>query len=350
MARSYSGVVLFLLVALLVFAGYLFYQTQQEPNGQRPPSSAVTVKTATANVEPLLRQISALGTGIANDSVQLIASSSEYLTYLNIIEGQSVQQGDIIARLNDVEQRARVAELQSQLEEQKRQLDRLKNLAATQATAQSMLDEQQTRVNSTVAQLESAQSRLDQMTIKAPFGGILGLRRVSQGAYINSGSVITTLDDISTLRIEFSVPERHIAELAIDMPLSIANVAYRNTEFKGRIKAIDPRLDPVTRSVRVHGVIDNNDLRLRPGMLMNVTVTLTNQDALMIAENALVPLQNRQYVYKVGEDDRVTEVQVEIGQRIPGWVEIIDGLEEGDEVIIEGVQKVRDGVLISRVE
>lgn len=349
-ARSYSGVVLFLLVALLLFAGYLFYMTQQESNGQRPPPRPIAVKTAHASIEPMVRQISALGTGIANDSVQLIASSSEYLTYLNIIEGQSVEQGDIIARLNDVEQRARVAELQSQLEEQRRQLERLKNLAATQATAQSMLDEQQTRVNSSVAQLESAQSRLDQMTIKAPFGGILGLRRVSQGAYINSGNIITTLDDISTLRIEFSVPERHIAELTIDMPLSIANVAYRNTEFFGRIKAIDPRLDPVTRSVRVHGVIDNQDMRLRPGMLMNVTVTLNNQNALMVAENALVPLQNRQYVYRVGDNNRVEEIQVQIGERIPGWVEIIDGLHVGDEVIIEGVQKVRTGALISRVE
>lgn len=350
MARSYSSVVLFLLIALLVFAGYLFYQTQQEANGQRPPSRAVAVKTAHATIEPLVRQVSALGTGLANDSVQLIASSSEYLTYLNIIEGQAVEKGAVIARLNNVEQRARVAELQSQLEEQKRQLERLKNLAATQATAQSMLDEQQTRVNTTVAQLESAQSRLDQMTIKAPFAGILGLRRVSQGAYINSGSVITTLDDISTLRIEFSVPERFIAELAVDMPLSISNVAYRNTEFTGRIKAIDPRLDPVTRSVRVHGVIDNQDMRLRPGMLMQVKVTLANQQALMVAENALVPLQNRQYVFKVGEDDRVTEVQVQIGERIPGWVEILDGLQEGDEIIVEGVQKVRDGALISRVE
>ncbi|MEE1999871.1 efflux RND transporter periplasmic adaptor subunit [Alkalimonas sp. MEB108] len=350
MAKKHSAIVLFLLAALLLFAGYLFYQTQQEPNGQRPPARAVAVKTTEAAIQPLARQVNALGTGLANNSVQLIASSSEYLTYLNVIEGQSVQRGDVIARLNDVEQRARVAELQAQLTEQQRQLERLKNLAATQATAQSMLDEQQTRVNTTLAQLESAESRLRQMTIRAPFDGVLGLRSVSQGAYINSGSVITTLDDISVLRVEFNVPERFIAELAVGMPVTIGNVAYRNVDFHGEIKAIDPRIDPVTRSVRVHGVVDNQDLRLRPGMLLNVRVTLTNQDVLMVPENALVPLQNRQYVYKVGTDNKVTQLQVQIGERIPGWVEIVDGLSEGDEIIIEGVQKVRTGVTISRVE
>lgn len=350
MVKKHSAIVLFLLAALLLFAGYLFYQTQQEPNGQRPPGQAVAVKTTLASIQPLARQVNALGTGLANNSVQLIASSSEYLTYLNVIEGQSVQQGDVIARLNDVEQRARVAELQAQLTEQQRQLERLKNLAATQATAQSMLDEQQTRVNTTLAQLESAESRLRQMTIRAPFNGVLGLRSVSQGAYVNSGSVITTLDDISLLRVEFNVPERFIAELAVGMPVTISNVAYRNVDFHGEIKAIDPRIDPVTRSVRVHGVVDNEDLRLRPGMLLNVRVTLSNQDVLMVPENALVPLQNRQYVYKVGADNKVTQLQVQIGERIPGWVEIVDGLSDGDEIIIEGVQKVRTGVTISRVE
>ncbi|MEE2024726.1 MULTISPECIES: efflux RND transporter periplasmic adaptor subunit [Alkalimonas] len=350
MVKNYSGLILLLLAGLILFSGYLFYQTQQEANGQRPPAQTVAVKTTHADTRPLVRQVSALGTGLANNSVELIASSSEYLTYLNVIEGRPVSQGEVIARLNDVEQRARVAELQAQLTEQQRQLERLKNLAATQATAQSMLDEQQTRVNTTLAQLESAESRLRQMTIRAPFNGVLGLRSVSQGAYVNSGSVITTLDDISRLRVEFNVSERFIAELAVGMPIAISNVAYRQVEFNGEIKAIDPRLDPVTRSVRVHGMIDNQDLRLRPGMLLDVRVTLDNQDTLMVPENALVPLQNRQYVFKVGEDNKVTQVEVTIGERIPGWVEILTGLTQGDEIIIEGVQKVRTGVTISRVE
>ncbi|MCC5852536.1 MAG: efflux RND transporter periplasmic adaptor subunit [Alkalimonas sp.] len=350
MAKKYSAIVLFLLTALALLAAYLFYQTQQETNGQRPPARAIAVKTSHASMQPLARQVNALGTGLANDSVQLIASSSEYLTYLNVIEGQSVQQGDVIARLNDVEQRARVAELQAQLTEQQRQLERLKNLAATQAAAQSMLDEQQSRVNTTLAQLESAESRLRQMTIRAPFDGVLGLRTVSQGAFINSGSVITTLDNIAQLRVEFNVPERFIAELAVGMPVAIRNIAFRNEVFEGQIKAIDPRIDPVTRSVRVHGVVDNQDLRLRPGMLLDVRVTLANQDVLMVPENALVPLQNRQYAFIVDQDDRVTQVQVQVGERIPGWAEVLDGLADGDEIIVEGVQKVRTGVTIRRVE
>jgi len=349
LAQLHSRLIWFILLALLCFVGFLYWQTQQTNGANRAPSAVVAVKTALVESQAMSREVSALGTGIANNSIQLIAPSSEFLIELNVSEGKRVEQGEVIARLNNVQQRARVAELDAVLMEQSRQLDRLKNLATTQATAQSMLDEQQSKVNSTKAQLDIARQQLNDMTIRAPFTGHLGLRRVSQGAYVSSGTVITTLDDMQQLRVEFSIAERYLAEVAVGMPITVTNVAYGNIPFHGEVSAIDTRLDPITRSVTLHGIIANESLQLRPGMLLNVQLQLEKRDVLRVSEKALLPQQNRHYVFIVDSDNKVQQKEVEIGQRIPGWVEVLSGLRDGDEIIIEGVQKVRTGITVSKV-
>lgn len=349
LAPLHSRLIWFILLALLCFVGFLYWQSQQVAENSRGSGGTIAVKTAVVQSQLMSREVNAIGTGIANNSVQLIAPSSEFLVELDVSEGKKVAQGEVIARLNDVQQKARVAELEAVLSEQKRQLDRLKNLATTQATAQSLLDEQQTRVNSTLAQLDTARKQLQDMTIRAPFSGHLGLRQVSRGAFINAGTVITTLDDIQKLRVEFSIAERYLAEVAVGMPITVTNVAYGNIPFQGTVSAIDTRLDPVTRSVTVHGIIENESLKLRPGMLLNVSLQLENRDVVQVSEKALVPQQNRQYVFVVDAENRVSQKEVQIGQRIPGWVEVITGLDVGDEIIVEGVQKVRTGVTISKV-
>ncbi|GAB2932386.1 efflux RND transporter periplasmic adaptor subunit [Rheinheimera gaetbuli] len=348
MAKLHSKLIWTILFALLLFIGYLYVVPNQQQDTQRR-ATVVAVSTAMVETKPMIRSVSSLGTGIANHSISLIAPTSDFITELNVREGKAVKQGDVIARLHDVQERARVTELEGVLDEQKRQLNRLKNLATTQATAQSLLDEQKTKVNTTLAQLEIAKAQLAEMTIAAPFNGYLGLRQVSVGAYVSSGTVITTLDDLNTLRVAFSVAEHYLADIKVGMPLSVTNAAYGDIRFNGMVSAIDTRIDPVTRTVTVHGALPNEDLRLRPGMLLNVLLELDNRMAMQIAERALVPQQQKQFVYKVAPDNTVSQVEVVIGQRTPGWVEIISGLKQGDEVVVEGTQKLRSGVTINRV-
>lgn len=348
MAKLHSKLIWVILIALSVFIGYLYWMPGQSSDARRS-ATAVAVSTAKVETKAMVRSINSLGTGIANNSIGLTSPTSDFITELNIREGKLVQAGEVIARLHDVEERARVTELQGILEDQKRQLARLKNLATTQATAQQMLDEQQTKVNTTLAQLDIAKAQLAEMTIIAPFTGYLGLRKVSQGAYVSSGTVLTTLDDLHVLRVEFSVAEHYLAELHVGMPLSVTNAAYGDKQFSGKVTAIDTRLDPLTRTVTVHGTLANDDLQLRPGMLLNVRLVLDTHQARQISEKALVPQQQKQFVYKVAADNTVHQVEVTIGQRIPGWVEILSGLEEGDEVVVEGIQKLRAGITINRV-
>lgn len=349
MAKLHSKLIWTILLALLAFTAYLYWKPTQHQDNQRS-APVVAVATAKVQTKAMIISVNALGTGIANNSIALTAPSNDFITELNIHEGKAVKRGDVIARLHDVQERARVTELEGVLDEQSRQLNRLKNLAKTQATAQSLLDEQQAKVNTTLAQLETAKAQLAEMIISAPFDGYLGLRQVSVGAYVSSGTVITTLDDLNTLRVAFSVAEHYLADIKVGMPLSVTNAAYGDVQFSGSVSAIDTRIDPVTRTVTVHGNLPNADLRLRPGMLLNVKLELDNRQAMQISERALVPQQQKQFVYKVDPaTNTVSQVEVEIGQRTPGWVEIISGLNEGDEVVVEGTQKLRSGATIKRV-
>ena len=347
MTQKNSNLIWVLLVGLSVFVTYLFLQNQSPEEEQKAESSATLVSTQLVSHSALVRQVTSLGTALANESVQIVSNASDYLIELHINEGQRIEKGQLIAQLNDVEERARVAELSASLVDQKRQLERVKNLAKTQATAQSLLDEQQTRVNTTQAQLDAVKARLNEMSISAPFSGVLGLRQVSEGAYLTAGTVLTTLDDLSKIRLEFSVAEYYLAQLKPGMTVNSSSVAYPGKVFTGQIKAIDTRLDPVTRSVKVHALVPNDQMELRPGMLLNVSVTLAEVQALQVSEKAIVPLQNKQYVFVVNKDNSVTQTEVQLGQRIPGLVEIVSGLNPGDQVVIEGTTKIRSGSIVT---
>lgn len=347
MTQKNSNLIWVLLLGLILFSIYLFFQNQSPEEEKAAPSSATAVNTQIVSQSTLVRQVTSLGTALANESVQIVSNASDYVIELHINEGQAVEKGQLIAQLNDAEERARVTELSASLLEQKRQLDRLKNLARTQAAAQSLLDEQQTRVNTTQAQLDAVKARLNEMTIRAPFSGVLGLRQVSEGAYLTAGTVLTTLDDLSQIRLEFSVAEYYLAQLKPGMTVHASSVAYPGKVFTGSIKAIDTRLDPVTRSVKVHALISNSELQLRPGMLLNVSVTLDEVQALQVSEKAIVPLQNKQYVFIVNPDNSVTQTEVTLGQRKPGLVEIVSGLNPGDQIVIEGTTKIRSGSFVT---
>lgn len=348
--NKHSRLIWTVLILLTAFVLYILWDSSTPEQQNRRVDNKVYVTTSKVQSAVVARKVDALGTALAYDSARIVNASSDYLIELNIREGEPVKKGDLIARFNDTEERARIAELKALMTEQNRQLARLKNLTRTQASAQSLLDEQQAKVNATQAQLEALQARLSELVIYAPFDGIMGLRQVSNGAYLATGTELTTLDDISKVRVEFNVAERFLAALQTDMPVTADNIAYHGVVFQGKVKAIDPRIDPVTRSVKVHAVIDNADLKLRPGMLLNVHLELAKTEVVQIPEKAVMPLQSKHFVFVVEAEDKVRQVQITPGQRLPGLVEVVAGLKVGDEIVTQGSQKLRTGVVITRTE
>ncbi|AAV83137.1 efflux RND transporter periplasmic adaptor subunit [Idiomarina loihiensis] len=344
--RSWINPITIVVVVLTAAAVYLF-GFPPETKVEEGKEQSVPVKTQTAEISEFRDTIEALGTAMANETVRITAQTQDVVEKIYFESGDLVEQGQLLAELNARIEVARVQQLKFSLDEAKRQLERITELRRGNAASQQQLNEQQVRVNGLQADLEVAEATLKEMKIYAPFSGRVGIREISAGSLVSPGDVFTTLDDIKPIKVDFSVPERYFASIAVDQEVIARSRAYPGEQFIGRISSIDSRVDPVTRSVKVRAKINNDDERLRPGMLLQITLLRSIDEALLLPEKALIPIQNRQYVYVLTPDNRARQKEVTIGRRKPGIVEITGGLKPGEEVIIEGIVRLRDGVPVS---
>jgi membrane fusion protein (multidrug efflux system) len=219
----------------------------------------------------------------------------------------------------------------------------------TEALSKAQFDQLEATLKANGARLEAARARLGDTVIRAPFNGRVGLRRVSVGTLISPGDVITTLDDTSVIKLDFSVPENFLATLREGLAVRATAPAFPGRAFAGKVASIDSRVDMNTRSVTVRALLANEDGALRPGMFLNVSLANDERESLVIPEEALTPEAERQFVFVV-RDGKAERREVRIGGRRPGSVEVLAGLAAGEQVIVEGTQKVRDGVPVRASE
>jgi len=208
--------------------------------------------------------------------------------------------------------------------------------------SRSQFEQIEATMKSNLARMDAARARLADTYIRAPFAGRVGLRRVSLGALVTPGTVITTLDDTNTIKVDFAVPEMQLGSLARGQKVVARTSAYPGRDFSGTVASIDSRVDAATRSVVVRATVPNRDGALKPGMFMTVELTQDERPALVIPEEALVPEQARQFVF-VAKNGVADKREVTLGRREPGFVEITDGLAAGEAVVIEGTLKLRHG-------
>ena len=315
-----------------------------QPAGEDPARSspAVGVLTEAVRPEPFDYEVEALGTARANEAVEITSKVTNLVTAIRFREGEQVRQGATLVELDSIETRAELAAARAALAETESQLKRSRELFATQALSQAQLDQLGATLSANQARVTTAQSRLADTVIRAPFDGRTGLRRVSVGSLVTPGTVITTLDDTRVIKLDFSVPEAFIAVLVEGLPLTARSVAFPDREFTGKVVSIDSRVDPTSRSVIARAELPNPQGLLKPGMFLTVRLREKRAPALMISEQALVPEEGRQYVYVVA-DGRAQKREITIGRRAPGKVEVVTGLKPGETVVVEGTQKVRDG-------
>jgi membrane fusion protein (multidrug efflux system) len=306
----------------------------------RPPTVVVT---AAAQLRTIRNEVEAIGTARANESVTITAKVTDTVSRVNFEDGALVQQGDVLLELSNSEDQALLAEAAANVKDARTQLDRLENLLLQQSVPVSQVDEARARFAAAEARQQSVAARLGDRLIRAPFSGLLGFRQVSEGTMITPGTAITTLDDVSVIKLDFSVPETYLNLLRPGMALAAQSVAYPGRSFDATVRTIGSRIDPVTRSATVRAHIDNVALLLRAGMLLTVRLTTAQRQVLMVPEDALVQRGDQVYVFTV-QDGVADTREVQHGDRYQGWVEIVSGLEPGDSVITEGVIKVRPGV------
>lgn len=308
----------------------------------------VSVLVATVKQEEFAQAMEAIGTARANEALDVTAKLSNRITAIRFREGQQVKAGDVLVEFDSEQTRANLAEAQAALSDSRSQFNRSRELFATKALSEAQLDQLQAALSVNEARVAGARSQLNDTIIKAPFSGRVGLRKVSVGSFVSPGTVITTLDDTSIIKLDFSVPEVFLATIKEGLTINAGTTAYANEIFKGEVSSIDSRLDPVSRAVIVRAKIENRDGRLKPGMLMTVKLIRSETPALLIPEQALVPEGERKFVFAV-RDGRAVKTEVQTGRRRPGEVEILAGVSLGDVIVIEGTQKVREGVAVKSI-
>lgn len=342
--------IVFMAGALALSYG-LFTKLQQSPAGSGPGMMGgapggmgqTTVTVAVVSREMLADDVESVGTAQANESLNLTAKVSDTVTAIHFNDGGLVEQGDVLVELTNNAEAARLSEARASEADARRQYDRLQSLIETNLISQTDLDDVRTRWETAEARLEGVIANMDDRLIRAPFTGILGFRNISEGSLVTPNTIITTLDDISTIKLDFNIAEVYLAQLQPGQTIKANSIVYRGQEFQGIVTSVGSRVDTSTRSVQVRAEIDNSAGLLRPGMLLTVGLSLNPRDAIVVPEAAVVPSQGRQYVFVVDEESVARRVEVELGRRRPGQVEIVSGVVPGQRVVTQGIAQVRPG-------
>jgi membrane fusion protein (multidrug efflux system) len=343
-------VVFLIATGAVAVGGWAFWKKQTEV----PPVKAVVAKPAanviTAKVERTnyATDIEAIGTVLADESAAISPNVTETVISLNFNDGQHVKKGDVLAMLSDAEEQAMLSSAKTALTEEEREVKRLQSLVKDGAAPEAKLQERQTFAEVAKQKIREAEAKLADRRIVAPFDGVLGLRRISVGALVSPTTIITTLDKIDTVKIDFSIPETALTTLKIGNEITAFAEAVRDKKFKGKLAQLDSRIDPVTRSVAARAEVPNADGALKPGMLVMVHLAMEPRLSLSIPERALVPVGSKAFVFTiVGE--KAKRVEVKTGRRKPGYVEIESGVNEGQIVISDGLVGLQDGAAIAVV-
>ncbi|MDH4107640.1 MAG: efflux RND transporter periplasmic adaptor subunit [Gammaproteobacteria bacterium] len=342
-----AGRVLALVSAAAILAGCQA-DAPDERAGRGPGGGATRVVTAVLKAEHLVDEIEALGTARANESIEIKPRLASIVTRIAFGEGDAVRRGDLLVELENSEIRANLAVAEAALSESRSSYERSLSLRPTQAISEASLEQLRAAMQVDEATVEAAKARLANTYIRAPFDGRVGLRRVSPGGYVDTSTVITTLDDTDPIKLDFSIPEAFLAVVSEGMEIIAHSLVYPDRDFRGIVDSIDTRLDPVSRSVMVRAVISNAEAVLKPGMFMTVDLQQDRGEVVLAPEEAVVPEADRQYLFLV-ENGVARKREVVLGRRMPGSVVVLEGAGPGAIVVSEGTQKLRDGMPVEVV-
>lgn len=313
---------------------------------ERPPGDvAVAVRAATVEKAELHNRVEAVGTTRASRAIEVVPLASGRVVELLFEAGDMVAAGAPLVRLDDDIERADLAEAEALLREKELALERARTLRSTAAVSQATIDQLVAERATAQARVDRAARRLADRVVEAAFAGTVGLRRVDVGARVDDDTVLTTLDDLEAMEVAFQLPERLFGEIAPGQSVQARSAAFQERVFAGAIATLDSRIDVATRSFAVRAVLPNPDRALPAGMFMHLELVVASRMALVVPEEAILVTGDRAFVFAV-EEGRAKRTEVVLGQREVGHVEIVSGLDAGARVVVEGLQRVRDGVAV----
>lgn len=332
-----------LVLSLLAFTAACGGSGGDEKGKARP---APVVRVEPVSTMRFVESIDAVGTASANEQVTLAAPVTERVLRLGFDDGDFVRKGQMIAILNQGQEAAQLSEAQARQREAQQQLARIDALKRRGFATQANLDTQVAAASAARAQAAEARASIGERVITAPFSGYASLRTISPGAVVSSGTEIATISDISTIKLDFPVPETLLSTIKPGLTIAAVAAAYPDQPFRGQIATVDPVIDPNTRSVKVRAHLPNPDGKLKPGMLLTVSIETAPRLGLSVPELAVVGEGDQRFVYVVGRDGKAKRTPVKTGLRSAGRIEILEGLKGGQPVVTEGVVKLADGMMV----
>ena len=317
-------------------------------SGEAP---ATAVQAASVVADTVVDEIRATGEIEALQAIELQPEVSGRLVGILVREGTEVSRGTGLFRIDDAELRSEVERLEAEMELAEQALARTRELLERDASSAADLERAEATARSTRAQLALQQTRLRRTVVRAPFAGIVGERLVSLGDYVTPATPLTTLQTVDPQRASFQVPERYAQELAEGQTVGFSVAAFPDRRFTGTVDFVDPRVRLPGRTITVKAVVENPERVLRPGMFVEARLaTEVRPDALVVPEEAILPLGGTNYVWAITDEGTADRVEVELGVRVPGSVEVRGGVTAGQRVVTRGHAMLFPGARVRVLE
>ncbi|WP_257621023.1 efflux RND transporter periplasmic adaptor subunit [Aeromonas dhakensis] len=330
-------------LSLLISAGW--YYRHFAPAG-KPQPRQVNIRAQTVSqslAEPSIKLVSKLA---ANRSVVISPEVTGRIVKIAVRSGQQVKQGDVLIALDAGKQQAELAEQSASVRDESRKLRDMRRLVARGAITTSELEGQEATVAQAQARADAARYELSLRTLLAPFDGSVSLIDLSEGALVNSGDTLLHLDELAKLRLDLAVPERYLSLLRPGMAVTATSSAWPDQSFRGVLETLDSRVSNDTQNIKARVIIPNPDGQLRPGMLLNVELSLPPQKMTLIPAQSVEYAGEQRFVYRLEPNGKVKRVPVVLGDTHGEEVWVTEGLKVGDRIVVEGLVNLRDGVSV----
>ena len=334
----------------LMLAGGALKLATMKPESKGGPGGggarAAAVSQAVVSLHPFADSIDVLGVAKGRESVTITSNTSELVTAVRFSDGQQVVRGQVLVELKAGEEDAGLIEAQARLAQAERDYDRWKSLADQGIAPKATAEQFRSALDTARARVEAARARKLDRVIRAPFSGVVGLTDVAPGALISPGAPIVTLDDLTMVRVDFQAPDRYVPVLAEGSPIVARADAWPAEVFRGRIARLDSRIDTATRAIMARAEFPNPGRRIKPGMLMRVSIAHGARQGLAVPEAAVQFEGDQAFVFVItpranGFSARKQAVQT--GATEGGLVEITTGVRAGDRVVADGLNRIQDG-------
>jgi membrane fusion protein (multidrug efflux system) len=323
------------------------------PNAKGKAATATTagapVETAVAKAQMTTTDIPAVGSLRSDESVQIAPEIPGRIAEIRFDEGEPVKEGDVLVLLDEALARAEVADTRARFDLAKANFDRAETLTRTRNIAERAYDEARANFETARAAYELSQVRLAKHTIRAPFPGTVGIRALSPGAFVNTGTAVVNLEKIDLLKVDFKIPEIFLADVKVGQKIDVNVDALPGRTFQAEIYAIDPLVDVNGRALQIRARLRNPDLVLRPGLFVRISIRgRTEREIVLVPESAVVPRAGEFLIYSV-EDGKAVESKVALGNRRSGMVEVTSGLMNGATIVTAGHQRLKNGTPVDIV-